>query len=85
MPLTAVGKIFKPALRHDAIRRVADALLRDLPGAGERCDVSVVADPTHGQLIRVSLAGPGAFDRLQQAVHDRLGPLSTRHTVVAGA
>ena len=33
MPLTAVGKIFKPALRSDAARRVAQQLLEGL-GAG---------------------------------------------------
>jgi fatty-acyl-CoA synthase len=35
MPQTAVGKIFKPTLRTDATRRVAEDLLRDLPAAGE--------------------------------------------------
>jgi fatty-acyl-CoA synthase len=84
MPLTAVGKIFKPALRTDAIRRVAEDLLRDAPAAGEACAVEVVADATHGQVIRVALTAPDAAARarLEAAVHQRLDPLVTRHQVV---
>jgi fatty-acyl-CoA synthase len=84
MPLTAVGKIFKPALRHDAMRRVAEDLLRDLPGPDEVCTVTVVADATHGQLIRVALnaADEAARQRLADQVQTRLGPLTTRHEVV---
>ena len=89
MPLTAVGKIFKPALRIDAIGRVAEQLLQQaLAGQGvERSAwaVAVVADTTHGQLIRVALAAaPGAQRQaLEQAVHDALGPLTVYHEVVA--
>ena len=89
MPLTAVGKIFKPALRIDAIGRVAEQLLQQaLAGQGvERSAwaVAVVADTTHGQLIRVTLAAaPGAQRQaLEQAVHDALGPLTVYHEVVA--
>ena len=84
MPLTAVGKIFKPALRIDAARRVADQLLEGLFAAGERLAVQVVTDAKHGQLIRVSLgAVPAAErDRLAAAVHERLSPLAIRHEVV---
>ena len=84
MPLTAVGKIFKPALRTDAMRRVAEDLLRDLPAAGEACAVQVVPDATHGQLIRVTLtaADDSARQRLEMGVHQRLDPLTTRHVVV---
>ena len=84
MPLTAVGKIFKPTLRTDAMRRVADELLRDLPAAGEACAVAVVADATHGQVIRVTLtaADDAARRRLETGVHQRLDPLTTRHQVV---
>lgn len=83
MPLTAVGKIFKPALRTDSTRRVAEDLLRDLPAAGEACTVQVVPDPTHGQVIKVTLtaADAAARQRLEAGVHQRLDPLTTRHVV----
>jgi len=53
MPLSAVGKIFKPALRHDALRR---ALEEDLSRLGEkvgRAEVEVGEDKLHGTAARV--------------------------------
>ncbi len=81
MPLTAVGKIFKPALRHDAMRRVAEQLLEGLkPGSFE---VQVVADATHGQVLQVTLHTH--TNEAEQLVHERLGPLTVRHVVRQGA
>jgi fatty-acyl-CoA synthase len=84
MPLTAVGKIFKPALRSDAARRVVQQLLEGLDADGDPVSVQVVADAKHGQLIRVSLGGAkgAARDGLAEAVHERLNPLTIRHEVV---
>jgi fatty-acyl-CoA synthase len=84
MPQTAVGKIFKPALRTDAMRRVAQALLADLPAAGEAAAGEVVADARHGQRLRVTLTVPDAAARarLAAAVKQRLDPLTVRHEVV---
>jgi fatty-acyl-CoA synthase len=84
MPLTAVGKIFKPALRVDAMRRVAEQLLADLNTDAASMKVEIVADARHGQLIRVSLAGAAdaARQQLVAQVHQRLDPLTVRHEVV---
>ena len=84
MPLTAVGKIFKPALRVDAIRRVAEQLLEGVSAGSAPLVVLVVPDAKHGQLVRVSLGSThgSARERLTAAVHDRLGPLTIRHEVV---
>ena len=84
MPLTAVGKIFKPALRVDAMRRVAEQLLADLNADGTSMKVEVVADARHGQLIRVSLTGAAdaAREEVTAQVHQRLDPLTVRHEVV---
>jgi fatty-acyl-CoA synthase len=84
MPLTAVGKIFKPALRVDATRRVAEQLLEGLGAAGEALVVQVVADAKHGHVIRVSSGKTqgAARERLAAAVHERLNPLAIRHEVV---
>lgn len=77
MPLTAVGKIFKPALRVDAMRRVAEQLLEGLGAT-----VEVRADATHGQVIRVvlppALTGP-ARAAAEAKVRSQLGPLTVRH------
>ncbi len=85
MPLTAVGKIFKPALRSDAMRRVAEQLLQPaLAAAGAEAgswSVAVEADARHGQVIRVSLGtAPGPqHDAQAAAVHQVLAPLAFHH------
>ncbi|OGB03656.1 MAG: acyl-CoA synthetase [Burkholderiales bacterium RIFCSPHIGHO2_12_FULL_69_20] len=87
MPLTAVGKIFKPALRLDAMRRVAEQLLQTaLAGQGADASawtVAVLPDATHGQVIRVTLTAPAGPQRqaLEAAVHQALGPLALHHEV----
>jgi fatty-acyl-CoA synthase len=84
MPLTAVGKIFKPALRVDAMRRVAEQMLEGLSADGEAPSVQVIADAKHGHVVRVSVgqAAGEARERLIAAVHERLNPLTIRHEVV---
>ncbi|MFZ4759278.1 MAG: AMP-binding enzyme, partial [Burkholderiaceae bacterium] len=81
MPLTGVGKVFKPALRWDAARRVAERLLSDLALPG--LEVSVGAHPVHGSLMTVSVAGVPADDResVRGRIQERLGPLTLRHEV----
>jgi fatty-acyl-CoA synthase len=68
LPLTAVGKIFKPALRWDAIRRVYEAELASLADLREKGTVTVGEDPVSGTraVFRVELrpgTDPEAFRR----------------------
>ena len=60
MPLTGVGKIFKPALRLDAAQRAFDAALMPLRADGMRVQVTVSNDPTHGTLATVRVKAPPA-------------------------
>ena len=84
LPLTGVGKVFKPALRQAAAQRVVSALLADLKPPGVNIDVTVGAHPVHGQLITVTVDGVAADSRdpLELALHARLNPLTMRHEVV---
>jgi fatty-acyl-CoA synthase len=84
MPLTAVGKIFKPALRIDAARRVVEQLLEGVASCGATFATEVLPHGQHGQIVRVSIAGVQGEprDQLVRAVHERLGPLTIRHEVV---
>jgi fatty-acyl-CoA synthase len=53
MPLTGVGKIFKPELKR---RETVDALLSALAEAGiEGASVDAVQDPSHGTVLHVEL------------------------------
>ncbi|MCW5660360.1 MAG: acyl-CoA synthetase [Burkholderiaceae bacterium] len=83
MPLTAVGKIFKPALRVDAMRRVAQKLLEGLAADGQPLRVQVADDARHGHVIRVWLGDAQGDERtrLALAVTQRLDPLVVRHEI----
>ncbi len=63
MPVTAVGKTFKPALRLDAIRRVLEEESRRI---AEDIRVEVVADERHGQLAHLHV--PALDERRQAAL-----------------
>lgn len=76
IPLTAVGKTFKPALRFDAIRRVYQAALDELE-SGIR--VEVHSDDQRGQLAHIHLPRQDAL--LEQAVHERLAGFAVGCTV----
>ncbi|MEQ9643549.1 MAG: acyl-CoA synthetase [Alphaproteobacteria bacterium] len=73
MPVTGVGKIFKPALRLDAARRTFERELSDLDAK-----VEVVANKVHGALatIRVRDEGDAATAR------DRLNGYAFHYEVV---
>ena len=60
MPLTGVGKIFKPALRLDATQRAFAAALAPLHAEGMTAEVTVRNDATHGTLavVRARRRGP---------------------------
>jgi fatty-acyl-CoA synthase len=73
LPMTAIGKVYKPALRLLAI----EARLReDLAGLGR--PVAVAAQERGGTLVAV-LTVAGADDpALRAAVQDRLGAMALR-------
>ncbi|MEK8051410.1 acyl-CoA synthetase [Ideonella sp. DXS22W] len=81
LPLTGVGKVFKPALRWDAARRVAERDLADLACPG--LQVVVDAHPVHGSLITVTVPGMPEDQRavLTERIGQRLGPLTLRHAI----
>lgn len=60
MPLTAVGKIFKPALKHLEVRDAVECILRDA-GLGF-CEVSVADDKSMGLVVRVQMASQTDVD-----------------------
>lgn len=67
IPLTAVGKTFKPALRFDAIGRVYQAVLAELD---QRLRVDVRSDDKRGQVAHIYL--PTHDTTLAEAVTKRL-------------
>ena len=83
LPLTAVGKVFKPALRRDAAQRAVTRLLADLAPAGGSLEVDVGAHAVHGSVITVVATGVAEADRAMLATRlkERLDPLVLRHEI----
>ena len=86
MPLTGVGKVFKPQLRWDAAQRKVTEMLADLQQGDLKIVVAVATHAVHGSLITVRLQGLPAVQRRQveDEVHKRLGPLVMQHEIAWG-
>jgi fatty-acyl-CoA synthase len=83
MPLTGVGKIFKPALRLDAAQRAFDAALETVRADGAKAEVIVRNDATHGTLAVVTITDAPAttHERLTERCAELLGGFQIRHVV----
>jgi fatty-acyl-CoA synthase len=83
MPLTGVGKVFKPQLRWNAAQRVFAQMLAPLIEQGIRCEVSVGAHGTHGSLATVTIQGVpiGSREAVARQIHHRLNPFVIRHEI----
>ncbi len=83
MPVTGVGKIFKPALRQQAAQRAFEAALAPLRAEGVRADVTVRNDATHGTLavVRISDSDGQSNDAITKRCNDLLGGFQLRHVV----
>jgi fatty-acyl-CoA synthase len=84
IPLTAVGKVFKPALRWDATRRAVTRILADLRSSAVAIKVEVGDHASHGSLIAVGITGVPVTEQMQlaQRIAERLNPLAMRHEIV---
>jgi fatty-acyl-CoA synthase len=83
MPLTGVGKVFKPQLRWDAAQRKVSEMLADLQQGDLKIAVSVATHAVHGSMITVNARGVPAAQRaaVEAEIHQRLGPLVMKHEI----
>jgi fatty-acyl-CoA synthase len=83
MPVTGVGKVFKPQLRWDAAQRVFATALTLLTEKGIDCKVKVGAHGSHGSIATVTIANvpEGRRDEVAGEVHKLLAPFVMRHEV----
>jgi fatty-acyl-CoA synthase len=85
MPVTGVGKIFKPALRLQAAQLAFEAALAPLRAEGIAATVTVRNDATHGTLaaIRISAspAATGSRDAIAKRCSELLGGYQIRHAI----
>jgi fatty-acyl-CoA synthase len=84
MPLTGVGKVFKPQLRWDAATRVFSGVLGPLNQRGIDCTVKVGPHGSHGSIATVTLTHVPEDKRtaIIGEVESLLAPFVMRHEVV---
>jgi fatty-acyl-CoA synthase len=80
LPLTAIGKIFKPELRLRAARTTLERHVRDAVDDSVAVSVTVEAHPSHGTLATIVLTGSLSEERV--AALDRgLDAFALRHAL----
>jgi fatty-acyl-CoA synthase len=79
IPLTPVGKIFKPALRWDAIKKVYESKLEALGAYVKKLTVAVKEDKVHGSIVSITIKT--AEGTSVEKVNDRVAEILSRYTV----
>lgn len=79
IPLTPVGKIFKPALRWESIRKVFQQELSALQGVVDKTVVTVTEDKVHGTLVTITITpSPGVSE---ETIREKATDVLARYTV----
>ena len=83
MPVTAIGKIFKPKLRYDAIKKVFEAELEQLSDLAESIDVVVKEHKIHGTTANITAKPKPDTDAatLRARIDDILGHFTEHYEV----
>jgi len=83
IPLTGVGKVFKPPLSWDAANRLFASVPATLRDSAIDCKVKVGAHGSHGSIANVTLTGVPADKReaVTGEVNALLAPFVMRHEV----
>ena len=80
IPKTGVDKVFKPALRFDAIRRTYEQLIASHPDIQVEATVVVDNHPTAGVMASILLHG-NRSENQEALVRSVLSPFSTQFSV----
>ncbi len=79
IPLTPVGKIFKPSLRWDATRRAYSRELEALGDLALAVEVEVGEDKVHGSIARIRVKAASSVE--PETILDRIAEILARYTV----
>ncbi|MBE7637663.1 acyl-CoA synthetase [Sneathiella sp. P13V-1] len=80
MPLTGVGKIFKPALRMEATERVVKLELANFENSSGNIDVEMENHPNFGLTARLKVSG-GKNEELEKEIHHKIGAYTFHHEI----
>jgi len=75
LPVTAIGKVYKPALRALATKHAFQDALEPLGALGIACKVAVAEEPG-GLCVRVTVSGANDRDPIEEQIRNRVGPFS---------
>jgi fatty-acyl-CoA synthase len=79
IPLTPIGKIFKPALRWDIIKRVFETDLQSLGNLVDFMEVKVAEDKVYGSLATLSIKPAAKIPK--SLITDKVNEILGRYTV----
>ena len=79
MPLTPVGKIFKPALRWKAIQKVYQSELEAIDDLITSVDITVTEDKIHGSIVAITIKAASEISHDQ--IRDKVSDILARYTV----
>ena len=79
IPLTPVGKIFKPALRWESIRKVYQEELSALQGLANKTEVKVAEDKVHGSLATITITPAAGVS--EETIRGKVAEILARYTV----
>ncbi len=80
MPVTAIGKIFKPQLRWDAARRAFEEALEPVQSAVSSLKVEVGPHSVYGTMAKISVSG-GEKEAVEKQIHDLLSGFTIRYEI----
>lgn len=83
IPLTAVGKVFKPELRFDAIQQVYENQLKPLANEVESLEVKVSEDKIHGTLstIYIHMKADSNPTTVEKEINNLLSKFTVRYRI----
>lgn len=83
IPLSAVGKIFKPALRYDGIKRVYHSELEVLAPMIKGLKLEVKEDKVYGTLalIEIQPSSPQLKEKIEKTIKESLGKFSVHYQI----
>jgi fatty-acyl-CoA synthase len=79
IPLTPVGKIFKPALRWESIKKVYQTELSALRELTAKIEVQVKEDKVHGSLATITVTPASGVS--QQTIQEKVAEILAHYTV----
>jgi len=79
IPLTPVGKIFKPALRWESIGKVYQEELATLQELADKTEVKVAEDKVHGSLATITITP--AVGVSEETIRGKVDKILARYTV----